>query len=83
MLQECLAIFGSSGSLSIEEIEEKFRARAVEIGAKLGDLLMPLRVAITGAKVSPPLFESIVLLGYPESFERIHRAIAYLQSRGE
>ena len=30
---------------------------------KLGDLLMPLRVAITGSKVSPPLFESIRLVG--------------------
>lgn len=58
--------------------EERFRARAVEIGAKLGDLLMPLRVAITGTRVSPPLFESIQVLGRDESLSRIQAAIEHL-----
>jgi len=44
-------------------IEEKLRALAAEKGVKLGDLLTPLRVAITGSRVSPPLFESIRLVG--------------------
>jgi glutamyl-tRNA synthetase len=83
MLEECLVILGLSKSGSIEEIEEMFRVRAPEIGAKLGDLLMPLRVAITGARVSPPLFESILLLGYSESLKRITTAIDFLRSHGE
>ena len=62
----------------LEAAEEKFRAKAAEIGAKLGDLLMPLRVAITGSRVSPPLFESIQALGTDETLSRIEAAIAML-----
>ena len=62
----------------LEAAEERFRAKAVEIGAKLGDLLMPLRVAITGSRVSPPLFESIQVLGADETLSRIEAAIAML-----
>ncbi|GMO28507.1 MAG: glutamate--tRNA ligase [Termitinemataceae bacterium] len=42
---------------------------------KLGDLLMPLRVAITGAKVSPPLFTSISLLGEEECLARVDQCL--------
>jgi glutamyl-tRNA synthetase len=42
---------------------------------KLGDLLMPLRTAITGAKVSPPLFTSIRLLGEAECLARIDQCL--------
>jgi glutamyl-tRNA synthetase len=58
--------------------EEKFRAAAGTSGLKFGDLLMPLRVAVTGAKVSPPLFESIRLLGRAKTLARIEAARAYL-----
>ena len=58
--------------------EEKFRTRAAEAGAKLGDLMMPLRVAVTGSRVSPPLFESMRLLGLPTVLARAERARAAL-----
>ena len=60
--------------------EEKFRAAAGNSGLKFGDLLMPLRVAVTGAKVSPPLFESIRLLGREKTLARVEAARAYLAS---
>jgi glutamyl-tRNA synthetase len=59
-------------------LEDKLRAFAKEKGVKLGDLLMPLRVAITGAKVSPPLFESIRLLGEGRALASVAAAIAKL-----
>ncbi len=43
------------------------------------DLLMPLRVAITYTRVSPPLFESMKILGLKECIERIDEAIRYLR----
>lgn len=43
---------------------------------KLGKLQAPLRVAITGRTVGPPLFEPIELLGKNEVLRRIHSAIA-------
>ena len=58
--------------------EEKFRAAVSASGFKFGDLLMPLRVAVTGAKVSPPLFESIRLLGLETTLARVEAARAFL-----
>jgi glutamyl-tRNA synthetase len=61
-----------------EEAESLVKAYAEKTGVKLGDLLMPLRVAVTGARVSPPLFGSIRLLGAEHSLARIDRALAAL-----
>ena len=61
--------------------EAAFRAEAERLGAKFGDLMMPLRVAITGSRVSPPLFESIALLGLERSLARIGRAASFLAGR--
>ncbi|MCE5256467.1 MAG: glutamate--tRNA ligase [Spirochaetaceae bacterium] len=79
MLRECLAVAMEDLDFSnLETMEEAFKRHAEQIGAKLGDLLMPLRVAITGARVSPPLFESMRILGQQETIERIKDSIAYL-----
>lgn len=57
-----------------EENEERFRALAAELDTKLGNLLMPIRVAVTGSRVSPPLFGSIRLLGAEASERRVRQA---------
>ena len=63
---------------SPEETERLFRALADELGMKLGDLLAPLRVAVTGSKVSPPLFESIRVMGAAKARARAAAAIKIL-----
>ncbi|HAP44406.1 MAG: glutamate--tRNA ligase [Spirochaetes bacterium GWD1_61_31] len=63
-----------------DRIEAAFRAQAEALGCKLGDLLMPLRLAVTGTKVSPPLFESIHVLGVAKALPRIDKAIAALRA---
>jgi glutamyl-tRNA synthetase len=65
-------------SESDEEAEELVKAKAQEEQVKLGDLLMPLRVAITGSRVSPPLFGSIRLLGAEACLRRIDGALEVL-----
>jgi glutamyl-tRNA synthetase len=40
---------------------------------------MPLRVAVTGSKVSPPLVESIRVMGVETARRRAARAIAILE----
>jgi len=80
LLEEDKRLLQSFGLDDIPVLEEKFRERAQEIGKKLGDMLMPLRVAITYTRVSPPLFESMKILGLHESLERIEEAIRYLRS---
>ena len=61
-LEACCPSWASAPEAS----EARLRALAEELGVKLGDLLMPLRVAVTGSKVSPPLFESIRVMGVEE-----------------
>jgi glutamyl-tRNA synthetase len=63
---------------SDEENEKRFRALADELDMKMGDMLMPLRVAVTGSKVSPPLFPSIRVLGTAKARSRVAKAIAIL-----
>lgn len=41
----------------------------LEIGARRG--LQPIRVAVTGSSVSPPLFESLAVLGKDETLRRL------------
>jgi glutamyl-tRNA synthetase len=45
---------------------------------KTGDLMMPLRVAVTGSRISPPLFGSLRILGTERSLRRVDRALAAL-----
>ena len=52
-------------------IEAAVRALAEAEGAKLGDLAQPLRAALTGSNVSPPIFEVLALLGREEGLGRI------------
>ena len=61
-----------------EGAERLAKERAEKEGVKLGGLLTPLRVAITGARVSPPLFGSIRLLGVESCLARIDRALEKL-----
>ncbi len=57
-------------------IEEALRALAEERGLKPRDAFAPIRLAVTGSKVSPGLFESIELLGREESLARLGAAVA-------
>ena len=43
----------------------------------------PLRVAASGRRVSPPLFESFELLGRDETLARLKKLVAYLADRSE
>jgi glutamyl-tRNA synthetase len=54
------------------------RAAARESGLKEGDFFMFLRVAVTGKRVSPPLFESMEVLGKEETLARLRAARAKL-----
>ena len=79
MLNENASLISVVDFSDLPAAEERFRARSVELGAKLGDMLMPLRVAVTGSRVSPPLFESIRLLGAKECRARIEASVEYLR----
>ena len=55
-------------------IERALRALAVDLGLKVGQLLGVLRVAVTGQRVAPPLFESLEVLGRRRTLSAIRAA---------
>jgi len=59
--------------------EAYIKEQAEKAAVKLGDLMMPLRVAITGSRVSPPLFGSLRILGTNESLARVDKALQLLE----
>ena len=55
-------------------IEEALRALADRLGLKPREAFQPIRLAVTGSKVSPGLFESRELLGRDEALRRLSAA---------
>jgi glutamyl-tRNA synthetase len=55
-------------------IDAAVRKVAEETGWKVGDVAMPIRVAVTGRTVGPPLNNSMEILGAEKTFARIDRA---------
>jgi glutamyl-tRNA synthetase len=73
-----VALIASLKEFTTPQLESAFRAKAGELGLKVGPFLTPFRVAITGKEVSPPLFESMVVLGRAETVQRLEKAIQTL-----
>jgi glutamyl-tRNA synthetase len=59
-----------------DAIESSLRGAADELGLKPRQAFQPVRVAVTGSKVSPGLFESIELLGRKTTLSRLRAASA-------
>src|SRR3989454_691227 len=61
------------------EIEQAFATILHERGLPLGKLAQPVRVALTGATVSPGIYEIIAVLGKERTLRRLNSAVEYLQ----
>ncbi len=63
---------------SQQAIEAALRAEAKQVGLKAGQMFQPIRVAVCGKKVAPPLFETLAVLGKQTALRRIEQALARL-----
>lgn len=59
-----------------DALEELARGYAETHGLKLGAVAQPLRAALTGSSVSPPIFEVMEILGLEEALGRIRDAVS-------
>jgi glutamyl/glutaminyl-tRNA synthetase len=66
---------GSLAALTPESVEEMLRALAEQKQVGLGKIAQPLRVALTGTTVSPPIFDTVDLLGLDRTMKRIELTI--------
>jgi glutamyl-tRNA synthetase len=64
------------GGFDEPAVEERLQEVLQRLGRKPREVYQPLRVALTGATVSPGMFESVALLGREETLRRIDRALA-------
>ncbi len=63
-------------------LEAVMRAFAEGIAWKPGDLFMPVRIAVTGKAATPPLFETMQVLGREVCRRRLRRAVETLRAMG-
>ncbi|MFL5771468.1 MAG: glutamate--tRNA ligase [Chloroflexota bacterium] len=78
--REAIAAVGRV-SFEADELEPRLRELVEARGWKAGDLFMAIRVAVTGRTATPPLFDTLVALGYERALERLDRAIDGVRAR--
>jgi glutamyl-tRNA synthetase len=62
-------------------IHEAIMQVSEEQGLKLGKIAQPLRVAVSGGAVSPPIDVTLELLGRPRTLARIGKAVDYIRAK--
>lgn len=78
MVRGWLANCDETSFASIVDLETHMKAWIAERGLGNGEVLWPLRMALSGAKQSPSPFELLYLLGKTEGLRRIDAALACL-----
>lgn len=77
-LERALEQVGPLKSWDHAALEAALRPLAEELGLKVGPYFGVLRVAVTGRTVSPPLFETMAVLGRDRCVQRLRAAAARL-----
>ncbi|RME91270.1 MAG: glutamate--tRNA ligase [Anaerolineae bacterium] len=72
-------VLASLPEITAEAAEPPMRALVEEMGLKARQVFGVLRVAVTGQRVSPPLFESMEVVGREKVLERVRNAMAMLE----
>jgi glutamyl-tRNA synthetase len=74
VLDAGLTTLSAIDSWEADVIETALRALPAELGIGAARVFQPLRVAVTGSSMSPPLFESMAALGRAATLERLQEA---------
>jgi glutamyl-tRNA synthetase len=81
MLGELEQLLAVTGPYDLATLEHAVHAYAERTGRKMGDVVNPLRVAVTGQGVGPGLYDCLVILGRDECRKRIAATIQELSPR--
>jgi glutamyl-tRNA synthetase len=79
-LEAVLERIDTMASLQAQSVETALRSLCEERGVKTKELFMPVRVAVTGRRATPPLFETMEALGKERCRRRLRHAIAHLKA---
>ncbi len=78
--QQSLAVLETVDPFTAENAEPPMRALVERLGLSPAQVFGILRVAVTGQKVSPPLFESMEIVGKDKVLARVRAALGELQA---
>jgi glutamyl-tRNA synthetase len=74
MLDDAIVAFGETADWNADALKTALEAAGIARGLKLGKAQAPVRVAVTGRTVGPPLFEALELLGRDKTMARMRAA---------
>ena len=76
-LKELRGVLEAVATWTPAGIEESIRQWAATAGLadQIGQIAQPLRVGVTGCTISPPIFDTLAILGQPSSLRRIDRCL--------
>jgi glutamyl-tRNA synthetase len=75
LLGEIRRLLAEAPDFKAETLEELVRRQAAERGRKLVDYAQPVRVALTGTTISPPLFPVLGVLGREVVLDRLDEVL--------
>jgi len=78
-LEESFGALSQENDFTRDSLEQLLRALAEKLGLKAGQILWPLRVALSGKTASPGAFELLEFFGKEQSLARIKKAIDMLK----
>jgi glutamyl-tRNA synthetase len=64
---------------AVSDLEPVLHALPEQLGLKMGEVFMPLRVAVSGRTATPGMYEMLAALGKTRVLERIEKALAVLR----
>ena len=76
------AALEDAGRWEVDSLERTLEALCEQTGAKLGKFAQPLRIALSGAAVTPPIFDVLAFLGREEVLNRIDACAAHFADAG-
>jgi glutamyl-tRNA synthetase len=74
VLDEAAARLAAIDDWDVGSIENTLRSMIADLEIGAGKGFQPIRVAVSGSTVSPPLFESLEVLGRDQTLDRMNRA---------
>jgi glutamyl-tRNA synthetase len=76
LLERLAEVVDGVEPFDIDPLEAAVRELAARLGVKAGDLFFPARVALTGRRVAPGIFEVMKLLGRTRTVRRLREGAA-------
>tara|TARA_R110002111_G_scaffold207374_2_gene271568 strand:- start:681 stop:2084 length:1404 start_codon:yes stop_codon:yes gene_type:complete len=81
LLAEMLQRLTTLADWQAEAINAEIKACSVDHEVGMGKVAQPIRVAVTGTTISPPLDATLAILGRERTVNAIKKAIAWIQSQ--